>query len=120
MLQQVRIGGISSPPLECLVPENHAATVARLAEYLDTAERITVLTGAGVSAASGVPTFRGSEGLWRTHRPEELAAAQAFELDPAWCGSGTTGDGNLWPRANRTVHMKCSRTGVTASPISHW
>ena len=83
MLQQVRIGGISSPPLECLVPENHAATVTRLAEYLDTAERITVLTGAGVSAASGVPTFRGSDGLWRTHRPEELATAQAFERDPA-------------------------------------
>ena len=64
------------------MPENHDATVARLAEHLDTAERITVLTGAGVSAASGVPTFRGSEGLWRTHRPEELATAEAFERDP--------------------------------------
>jgi len=40
------------------------------------------MTGAGVSAASGVPTFRGSEGLWRSFRPEDLAAPDAFEQDP--------------------------------------
>jgi len=44
--------------------------------------RITVLTGAGVSAASGVPTFRGPGGLWRNFRPEELATPQAFARDP--------------------------------------
>ena len=44
--------------------------------------RMTVLTGAGVSAASGVPTFRGSDGLWRNFRPEELATPQAFARDP--------------------------------------
>ncbi|MCW5883008.1 MAG: hypothetical protein KIS91_18895, partial [Anaerolineae bacterium] len=33
---------------------------------------IVVLTGAGVSAESGVPTFRGSGGLWRTYRAEDL------------------------------------------------
>ena len=44
--------------------------------------RVTVLTGAGVSAASGVPTFRGSDGLWKTYRPEELATPQAFSRDP--------------------------------------
>jgi NAD-dependent deacetylase len=44
--------------------------------------RITVLTGAGVSAASGVPTFRGSDGLWRNFRPEALATAEAFGRDP--------------------------------------
>jgi len=44
--------------------------------------RITVLTGAGVSAASGVPTFRGADGLWRDFRPEALATAAAFERDP--------------------------------------
>ena len=37
--------------------------------------RITVLTGAGVSAASGVPTFRGADGLWKNFRPEALATA---------------------------------------------
>jgi NAD-dependent deacetylase len=44
--------------------------------------RITVLTGAGVSAASGVPTFRGADGLWKQHRPESIATAEAFQRDP--------------------------------------
>jgi NAD-dependent deacetylase len=44
--------------------------------------RITVLTGAGVSAASGVPTFRGADGLWKNFRPETLATAEAFGRDP--------------------------------------
>jgi NAD-dependent deacetylase len=47
------------------------------------ARAITVMTGAGVSAASGVPTFRGPGGLWRTFRPEDLATPEAFALDPA-------------------------------------
>jgi len=45
--------------------------------------KITVLTGAGVSAASGVPTFRGKDGLWKNHAPEQLATPQAFQRDPA-------------------------------------
>ena len=49
---------------------------------IDSARRIMVLTGAGVSAESGVPTFRGPDGLWRKHRPEELATPQAFAADP--------------------------------------
>jgi NAD-dependent deacetylase len=44
--------------------------------------RITVLTGAGISAESGVPTFRGPGGLWENHRPEELATPEAFARDP--------------------------------------
>ncbi len=55
----------------------------RLIERLRAAKRITILTGAGVSAASGVPTFRGPGGLWRSFRPEELATPQAFHRDPA-------------------------------------
>ena len=43
---------------------------------------MVVLTGAGVSAESGVPTFRGEAGLWRRHRPEELATPAAFARDP--------------------------------------
>jgi NAD-dependent deacetylase len=46
------------------------------------AERILVLTGAGISAESGVPTFRGAEGLWKSFRPEELATPAAFARDP--------------------------------------
>jgi NAD-dependent deacetylase len=41
-----------------------------------------ILTGAGVSAESGVPTFRGPDGLWRSYRPEELATPEAFREDP--------------------------------------
>ena len=43
---------------------------------------ITVLTGAGVSAECGIPTFRGEGGLWRTYRAEDLATPGAFSKDP--------------------------------------
>lgn len=46
------------------------------------ARAITILTGAGISADSGVPTFRGADGLWRNFRAEELATPEAFERDP--------------------------------------
>jgi len=56
--------------------------LARAAAMLRGATRITILTGAGVSAASGIPTFRGADGLWRKVRSETLATAEAFENDP--------------------------------------
>ena len=43
---------------------------------------LVALTGAGISAESGVPTFRGEGGLWRDYRPEDLATPEAFERDP--------------------------------------
>lgn len=45
-------------------------------------QRVVALTGAGISAESGVPTFRGHRGLWREYRPEELATPDAFARDP--------------------------------------
>jgi len=45
-------------------------------------QRIVVFTGAGVSAESGIPTFRGSQGLWRNYRAEDLATPEAFARDP--------------------------------------
>jgi NAD-dependent deacetylase len=53
-----------------------------LARRIAGASRLTVLTGAGVSAASGVPTFRGPGGLWRQYRAEELATPGAFHRNP--------------------------------------
>ena len=44
---------------------------------------VVVLTGAGVSADSGLPTFRGAGGLWEGHRAEELATPEAWATDPA-------------------------------------
>lgn len=45
--------------------------------------RITVLTGAGISAESGLATFRASDGLWEHHRIEDVATPDAFRRDPA-------------------------------------
>lgn len=56
--------------------------ISLLAERIRAAKRLTVLTGAGVSAASGVPTFRGPNGLWRQFRPGDLATPHAFRRDP--------------------------------------
>jgi len=50
--------------------------------HLASARNVTVLTGAGISADSGVPTFRGADGLWRTYRAEDLATPEAFARDP--------------------------------------
>jgi NAD-dependent deacetylase len=57
-------------------------TLDTVAARLKGASRITVLTGAGISAASGVPTFRGPQGLWKAFRPEDLATPEAFARDP--------------------------------------
>jgi NAD-dependent deacetylase len=43
---------------------------------------IVILTGAGISAESGVPTFRGTDGLWEGHRIEDVATPQAFRRNP--------------------------------------
>lgn len=53
-----------------------------LIKRLKEAQRIAALTGAGVSAESGVPTFRGEEGLWKKFSPEELANFDAFMKNP--------------------------------------
>ncbi len=55
----------------------------RARQALALARRVVVLTGAGVSAESGVPTFRGPDGLWRNHDVARLATPQAFRQDPA-------------------------------------
>ncbi len=47
------------------------------------AHRLVALTGAGISAESGVPTFRGAGGLWSGRDPTELATPEAFDADPA-------------------------------------
>ena len=49
---------------------------------LKSAKSVAVLTGAGESAESEVPTFRGTEGLWKKFKPEELANFNAFIKNP--------------------------------------
>ena len=55
---------------------------SELVRRLRQADRVTVLTGAGISAESGIPTFRDPDGLWQRFRPEELANVRAFLRNP--------------------------------------
>jgi NAD-dependent deacetylase len=57
--------------------------IEQVRERLSSARRVTVLTGAGISADSGIPTFRGPDGLWKNFRAEDLATPEAFMRDPA-------------------------------------
>src|SRR5579862_6348922 len=65
------------PPVETI-----SESIERAVDELRKAQRVAVLTGAGVSAESGVPTFRGADGLWEGHRIEEVATPDAFRRDP--------------------------------------
>jgi NAD-dependent deacetylase len=56
----------------------------RIAEAVERASRILVLTGAGISAESGIPTFRGTDGWWRREDPTRLATRDAFDRDPGY------------------------------------
>src|SRR5438034_8141226 len=61
---------------------NPATELERAAEILRTAQRVAVVTGAGISAESGLATFRGAGGLWEGHRVEAVATPRAFIRDP--------------------------------------
>lgn len=56
--------------------------VEEIRERLYRSRAVAVLTGAGISSESGVPTFRGKDGLWRKFRPEDLATPEAFRENP--------------------------------------
>jgi NAD-dependent deacetylase len=56
----------------------------RAADFLRAAARVAVLTGAGVSAESGIATFRGAGGLWEGVRVQDVATPRAFQRDPAF------------------------------------
>jgi NAD-dependent deacetylase len=58
------------------------AQIQALKKQLMAAERVTVMTGAGISAESGVPTFRGADGLWKNYRATDLATPEAFLKNP--------------------------------------
>jgi NAD-dependent deacetylase len=60
----------------------NAGAIRQVAEKIKTSARVLVLTGAGISQESGVPTFRGADGLWQNFRAEDLATPEAFHRDP--------------------------------------
>ena len=59
-----------------------AADLQSFSEYLQGCTRILALLGAGLSASSGLPTFRGAGGLWRSYDAMSLATPEAFEANP--------------------------------------
>jgi len=74
----------STPLMQNRIVENGMTSLELVTEALDVAKRIVVLTGAGVSAESGIPTFRDPlTGLWQRFDPSELASTQAFRRNPA-------------------------------------
>ena len=87
--------------------------IVQLAKFLNSAKRITVLTGAGVSVASGIPTFRETGGLWNRYRPEELATPQAFIRNPKlvwdWYASRREKVANSYPNNAHKVLAKWSK-----------
>jgi NAD-dependent deacetylase len=64
------------------VDDDRDQTLDRAAGLLRAARNVAVLTGAGVSAESGVPTFRDADGLWEGHPVEDVATPAAFRRDP--------------------------------------
>ncbi|MHB8482309.1 MAG: SIR2 family NAD-dependent protein deacylase, partial [Nitrospiria bacterium] len=63
-------------------PKMIQTQVKQVKEKLGKADTVTILTGSGISADSGIPTFRGNEGLWNKYRAEELATPEAFHRNP--------------------------------------
>ncbi|KAF2635380.1 DHS-like NAD/FAD-binding domain-containing protein [Massarina eburnea CBS 473.64] len=69
----------SSAPRPSVVPQ---ANLESFQTHLNSSKRILALVGAGLSASSGLPTFRGAGGLWRTHDATSLATPEAFSVNP--------------------------------------
>ena len=92
---------------------------ARARHLIDEARCIVVLTGAGISAESGIPTFRGSGGMWKSHRAEELATPEAFARDPQ-----TVWDWYSWRRglvadsAPNQGHLALARLALSDTPTA--
>ncbi len=61
---------------------NFEEAVYRAAKIIAESRFLVALTGAGISAESGIPTFRGKDGLWSKYRPEDLASPEAFARNP--------------------------------------
>lgn len=88
-------------------------------ELIARAERVVILTGAGISAESGVPTFRSGNGLWRNYRVEELATPEAFARDPR-----TVWEWYAWRRGEiaacrpNAAHLACARFAMARPGVT--
>ncbi len=84
--------------------------IERAVERLAKSKNLLVITGAGISHESGIPTFRGNDGLWQNYRAEELATPEAFDAIPKLSGNGMTGDGASLAGPSRMADILPSRS----------
>lgn len=90
----LRFHNYTTVVLSCFIPKSRTMSYAAKTEstldvrvkdfqrYLESSDRILALLGAGLSASSGLPTFRGAGGMWKNHKSTSLATPQAFRNDP--------------------------------------
>jgi NAD-dependent SIR2 family protein deacetylase len=76
------INETSLTTINTLYPHISIDSMQSFQECLKSSSRVLALCGAGLSASSGLPTFRGAGGMWRTHEAMDLATPQAFNRDP--------------------------------------
>ena len=93
--RKIRSGVLPSPALDIPLDE-----YTSFVTHLNSSTRILALLGAGLSAASGIPTFRGPGGFWREYNAVDLATPEAFHEDP----------GLLWQFYNYRRHAALSAT----------
>jgi NAD-dependent deacetylase len=86
------------------------------------AKSIAVLTGAGVSAESGIPTFRSNGGFWQQHRFEDLATPEGFHRDPkfvwTWYEERRRGIAKATPNAGHVALVEMERRARTFTLIT--
>jgi len=99
--------------------EMDAQGIENARELLSRAGAVLVLTGAGISADSGLATFRGADGLWRNYRAQELATPEAFAEDPRlvweWYGMRREAAASCEPNA---AHLALARLAVERNSIT--
>jgi NAD-dependent deacetylase len=92
-------------------------TIARVRGWIDAAERVVALTGAGISTDSGIPDFRGPEGVWtKNPEAEKMATIQHYMAEPevrkrAWKMRLEMGDWNLEPNAGHLALVDLEQRG---------
>lgn len=66
-----------------VMASRQSSDMTKFKEALKSAKHVVILSGAGISAESGIPTFRGAGGLWRKYQSSALATPEAFRSSPS-------------------------------------
>ena len=103
---EVEMMGIKTPETLAAIREIVKRSIFRMMDRFDKQSRVVILTGAGISAESGIQTFRASDGLWENHRIEDVATPFAWQRILNWSGAFTRGAGDSCWRLSQMPHMK--------------